>query len=332
MSAEGAGVDGTSVVSTVSTASLSKQALSPQGVGSLSSWRPTPVEIAAGAVVLLGVIALFVSFFARQGKWSYEYSADWGHAYLVPFISGFYVWKHRERFARLPRMTYWPGYAVLVLGAVCYVYFTIGFSNHMFQGAALLLVVSGAVMLLLGPAVFRASVFPIAYLGFGVTLAQMVMEEMTWRLKLLASTGSWVLLNMLGVSTDLEGNILKITDSAGKTTPLNVADACAGMRMVVAFIALAVAVAFFSSDQWWKRIGVLLLAVPVALLMNVVRVTVLGMLSLIDSNLSVGEAHTFIGTLLLIPALGLFMACVWAMDRLVKDEKPAKSKAKGAAA
>lgn len=279
--------------------------------------RPAPGEIAAGVIVLLGIVALFVEWFLRQGKWSYEHSADWGHAYIVPLISGFYVWKHRARFAALPRFVYWPGYAVILLGIVCYVYFIIVFSNHMFQGLSLILVVSGAVMLLLGPAMFRASVFPIAYLGFGVTLAQMVMEKMTWQLKILASSGSWLLLNMIGISTDLEGTVLKITDSAGRTVPLNVADACAGMRMVVAFIALAAAVAFFSGDQWWKRIGVLLLAVPVSLLMNVVRVAVLGVAAIFNPNLSVGEAHTFIGTLLLVPALGLFMACVWAMDRLV---------------
>jgi exosortase/archaeosortase family protein len=91
------------------------------------------------------------------------------------------------------------------------------------------------------------------------------------------------------------------------------------MRMVVSFIALSVAVAAFSCKQWWHRIAIVLLAVPVALFMNVIRVAVLGILSLFDADLAVGEAHTLIGTLLLIPAFLLLMGCVWALKKMTPD-------------
>jgi exosortase/archaeosortase family protein len=68
----------------------------------------------------------------------------------------------------------------------------------------------------------------------------------------------------------------------------------------------------------------LLLTVPVAIFLNVIRVAVLGLLSLADEKLAAGEAHTFIGTLLLIPGLFLFLGVVWALKRVVK---PAEAKA-----
>ncbi len=95
--------------------------------------------------------------------------------------------------------------------------------------------------------------------------------------------------------------------------------------MVIAFIALGVAVAFLSCKHWWQRIALILLAVPVALLMNVLRVAVLGVMTLVDPDAAVGEAHTFIGTLLLIPAFAIFMACVWALNRMVVDD-PSRGK------
>lgn len=288
----------------------------------------TDTALIAGTMAL-GFVLLFFSWLKRQfwiDGWSWGHSADWGHAYLVPFISGYYIWRNRARFASLPRCVFWPGYAVLLLGIVCYVYFTVGYSNHMFQGFAMILALAGLVLLLMGPEVFRAAMFPIAYLGFTVTISQMVMDKATWELKLLASKGAWLMLNMVGVVTDISGNILTINTSDGKQIPLNVAEACSGMRMVVAFIALAVAVAFLSCDTWWKRVGVMMLAVPVALLMNIVRVAVLGVASLVNPELSVGEAHTLIGTVLLIPAFFLFMGGVWAMDQIFKPDPAPRAK------
>ena len=65
---------------------------------------------------------------------------------------------------------------------------------------------------------------------------------------------------------------------------------------------------------------VVLLAGPVAVFMNIVRVAVLGLLTLIDPNLAAGDAHTIIGTVLLVPSLGLFLGVVWALNRVVRDE------------
>lgn len=274
-------------------------------------------------LLAVGFFALFFRWFDRQigpRGFSAQFMEDWGHAYVVPLISGYFVYKHREKLSKIPVRTYWAGMLPMVLGVVLYIYFVVGYTNHMFQGFAMVITIGGLVMLVAGPRMVRALTFPIAYLGFMVTISELVMNKITWQLKLIASKGSYVTLNMLGVETELSGNILEIMTSAGEVIPLNVADACSGMRMVVAFIALAAAVVIFSCKYWWQRIAVMLVAVPVALLMNVVRVVVLGLASLYDPELAHGEAHTFIGTLLLLPALGLFMLCVWVTDQLVKHE------------
>jgi exosortase len=198
----------------------------------------------------------------------------------------------------------------------------------MFQGFAILVTIAGLVILLAGPRAFGVLVFPIGYLALGVTISESVMNLLTFKLKLLASAGSHHLLTLIGIDNTLAGNLLQIYDDRGNAHPLNVADACSGMRMVIAFVALGVAVAFLSCRHWWQRIALLLLAVPVALLMNVLRVAVLGVLVLVNPEFSVGEAHTFIGTLLLIPAFGIFMACVWALNQMVVDDDARRKKGK----
>ncbi len=46
-------------------------------------------------------------------------------------------------------------------------------------------------------------------------------------------------------------------------------------------------------------------------------------MTLADADLSQGEAHTLIGTLLLVPGLGLFMAMVWTLNRVVREPEGA---------
>ena len=60
-------------------------------------------------------------------------------------------------------------------------------------------------------------------------------------------------------------------------------------------------------------------AFPVALVVNIVRVLVLGLLSLIDPDLGTGEVHTMVGVFLLVPAWLLFLGVAEILKRLVID-------------
>ena len=285
------------------------------------------VQVVMSCLLAVAFVSVFFRFVWRQlGPEGHSWSntEDWGHAYIVPLISLFYVWKNRADLQREPRLTYWPGLPLMLMGVVTYQYFTTAFPNHMFQGFALIVALGGLLLFLLGPSMFPRLVFPLGSLGFAVTISEMVMLKVTWGLKLLASKGSWALLNVIGIDTDLHGNVLHV-HHGGEVTPLNVADACAGMRMVVAFIALAVAVSFLSCKLWWQRVAILLMAIPVALVMNIIRVAVLGAATLVDSDLSVGGAHTMIGTLLLIPAFLVFMGGVWLVKQIEPEGEPGSS-------
>ncbi len=282
-----------------------------------------PVNTLAIGLLTAGIVFLFWQWFQNQSLHSWG-SPDWSHAYLVPLISAYLLWQSRAEFERAERSTFWPGLIPLLLSAWCYVFFTVGVPNHLGQGLSLILCVFGVSLLLLGPAAMRTLFLPIAYLGFAITLPDRVMIQLTFPLQLFAAEGGYVVLRMLGVQADLSGNIINITNPTTlKTSPLSVAEACSGMRMLIAFVALGAAVALVATRMWWKRIALLMLAIPVALLLNVVRVATLGVLTLWDGELSQGEAHTFIGTLLLIPGFFLYMAVVWALHKAVPETRGA---------
>lgn len=254
-----------------------------------------------------------------RGSFSFNEFSDWGHAYVIPLISAAYIWNRRRTLDASLARTFWPGVAPMATGLLLYAYFSVAYPNHMFQGGAMILCLLGATLLLLGPHLLRPLMFPIGFLALGITISESIMLTITFPLRELAAVGGHQLISVLGVENTLQGNVIHVTTSAGETHPLDVAEACSGMRMVVAFVALSIAVAFFSCRQWWQRIAVVLVAVPVALVMNVIRVAILALLTLIDPDLAVGGAHSLIGTLLLIPAFFLFMLFVWIFRKATPE-------------
>jgi exosortase len=280
--------------------------------------------IVAGTLAL-AFVGLFYRWFWTQHLSSSSQIEDWGHAYLIPVISGYLILQHKEALARVPTRIFWPGLAPFLLGIMCYFFFMASrfTGGHMIQGWALLTSLFGLVLLMLGPGAMRYLFLPIAFLIFGITISEMIMIRLTFPLQLIAAQGAYVVLSVIGAvagfSADVHGTQLDVITSSGAAVPLNIAAACAGMRTVVAFFALGAATALLACRFWWQRIALLLLAVPVAIIINMGRVATLGLLSLGNANLAQGQAHMFIGTILLIPGLLLFLGLVWLLNRLVAE-------------
>ncbi|MEQ8845181.1 MAG: exosortase/archaeosortase family protein [Phycisphaerales bacterium] len=298
-----------------------------QAVALASLRSPGLGLLALGA--LASFVWLFWQWFDRQGTISINQMDDWGHAFAVPAIVGYLLFQRRERLMRAKVEPFWPGLLPLLLGIACYVFFIVGVPTHMLQGFALVLAIFGFVLLVFGPQVMRVAIMPIAFLLFAVTISERVMIAITFQLQLVASQGGYLLLTIFGfpfgIESVVEGNIISVMDDAGQNHQLNVAEACSGMRMVVAFIALGAAVALTTCKHWWQRVAVVLLSLPVAIGLNVVRVAVLGFLTvLVDPELASGEAHMLIGTFLLIPGLGMFLLLVWILNRIVSEEPASK--------
>jgi len=286
----------------------------------------TKHKLARSTWIMIGLLSLafagmFFRWIAKQHEHSWGALEDWGHAYLIPGLAVYLIWlKRKDILVSSPR-AFWPALAPFLLGLMCYLFFIVGVPNHMLQGVSLILTLQSIALLLLGPRTFRFLFLPIMMLIFSVTVSERIMNDVTFRLQLIASEGSWFLLSIIGgifnFIVDLNGNMLNVGGNN-----LSVAEACSGMRMLVAFYALAAAVAVLGSKHWWQRIALILLAGPVSILMNIIRVVVLGLLSLANVNLAAGEAHILIGTILLVPSLLLFMGVVWALNKIVHEDEP----------
>ena len=300
---------------------------SPDAVADRPMGPPRLIS-AAGWFWLIAIGGLFFLMFRHviitMGRVAtHRFGGDWSHALVVPLIAIYFIHQRREKLAETQPGVCWQGLALFFVGMFSYVWWIYPGRNDMFQGYSMLVGLFGLVLFLLGPAMMRWLWLPIVYLALAVKVSDRIWFKLAAALQLIAAKASTLVLQFFGVFTDLEtrlrGTTLELSfDRQGLwvTEQLNVAEACSGLRMLAAFVALGVLVAFVAQRAWWQRLAMVLLTVPIAVLVNIGRVTVLGLLLPIDVELVSGDFHKYVGLMMLIPALLLFLLVGWALDRI----------------
>lgn len=289
-------------------------------------WTPSAMVLSVAAAVLLAVIvATFWNFLSAQVRYAMRHPSDWGHTLVIPGIAAWFVWLRRKELLAEPFRPAWSGLPIVALGVGVYILCTFGpgaFAlHHNARGLAFGISLFGLVLLLFGWRAMRHLWFPIAYVvAFGQTISDRILNVVTFRLQDLSARGAEIVLNLVGIDTDRAGNLLTVYRD-GVAHPLNVAEACSGMRMLLAFLALGVAIAYTGLKRPWQRVALVLLGVPVAVVVNVFRVVTLGVLSLFDVQMAAGEFHHLVGLVWLVPALAIFLGILWILRRIVIEEE-----------
>ena len=281
----------------------------------------------AGAVFAAGYLLTFWDFLRNQAIQAVTQPSDWGHTLLIPAISGYFVWLKRDQLLAEPFRPSWWGIAVFVLGMSIYMLAAFGppaVQHHNVRGLGAATALLGGALAVFGLRSFRYLWFPWAYwLVFGQTISERLLSRVTERLQDWSAVGADILMNTCGIDVERVGNVLTIHFADGTSHPLNVAEACSGMRTLMAFLAIGVAMAALGLNTWWQRVALVLAGIPISLFVNILRVTSLGLLSIIDPNLSAGEFHSMIGLVWLVPAFLMFLGAMWVIRNLVVDDADA---------
>jgi exosortase A len=269
-------------------------------------WRThlLALGIAAGAI-----LALFASDAAGMARiwWN---SATFNHCLLiVPIIA----WLVRQRLPELKALApraWAPGLALVGAGALAWLLGDAG-SVSFLRHLGLVLMLQGAVVAILGKAVARGLAFPIFYTLFLVPFgAELVppMQEVTARM-------SMGLLALAGVPAHLDGIFISTP-----TGLFRVAEACSGVRFLVAMAALAALVANLCFRSWPRRAAFVAAAMAIPVAANGVRAFgTIYVAHLTDNEVAVGFDHIVYGWVFFGLVIALIMAAGWPFF----DRKPA---------
>jgi exosortase len=230
--------------------------------------------------------------------------ADWyndpnySHGFLVPLISAYFL---SQRWNKLKWTCICPSNSglVVIIGSQLLLLFGFIGTEYFTMRLSLVVLVAGIILYWFGRSVFRLASLPIAFLIFMIPLPYIVYDSLAFPLKLLVAKTSVAMLKLLSIPVIREGNIIMFPQIV-----LEVADACSGLRSLMSLVTLAVALAFIAHNSTMKRTLLILSAIPVAILTNMLRVIVTGVLAnQFGSVAAEGFFHEFAGLSVFIFAM-----------------------------
>jgi exosortase len=271
------------------------------------------------ALLTLLLITAWSYWPIMQGLFSnWQRDDNYSAGQLVPLIAVIFIWRDWGVLRRLPLVPCWgAGIALLLLVETAGIYFYLVGSHPSLERYLLVLQVGGLVLLVAGWEVFRRVLLILLFLLLMVPFPGRVHDAISSPLQNLATTGSVFLLEASGIRVSQEGNVVVLNES----TPIAVAEACSGLRMLTAFIMVAAFVAYMVKRPPSHKVILLLSSIPVAVIGNIVRIFLTAML-MVYVNTVVAEMffHDLAGLVMMPVAVALLFGELWLVDRIIVSE------------
>lgn len=308
--------------------------------------RPVPTGVTAADPrsrgmtlwwVLAGLIAVMFGllhweFLVRSARASIG-DPNWQHIPIAPLVAGYYIFLNRDRILARPAKLCWPGLLILFVGVFCYLLALYPGRNDMLRGFSMVVSLFGVVLFVQGVPRMKLLWFPVAFMVFTIKVSDSLWERIAFKLTLIAAAASEVVLEIfgqiLGFTIMKDGQSLTmswIENGQRIEHGFRIAEACSGLRGLMTFIFMGVAMAFLWDRFWWQRLAMILLSVPVALAVNIARVVTLGLVNLWEPELAKGDSHLAVGLLWYIPGLILFLGIGKVLDMMVIVDEDASAR------
>jgi exosortase len=256
----------------------------------------------AGLLAALALVLCYASILNGMVHqwWTDE---DMGHAFIVPLVIAWIIWRERARWRNLPVKPSAWGFAVLGLAACFQIASALG--AGLFAGSlGFVLSLAGLVLCCWGFARLRVWAFPLLLTLFMLPKLAIVYNQITLPLQLLATRLAGGMLSTAGFLVVRDGNILTV---AGHS--ISVVEACDGIRYLLPLAFLALVLAYSSGAKSGMRTAMLAAAIPMATFANALRVAFSGL----SPALTSGVPHALLGTLIFLLCLALLAGLMSAV-------------------
>ena len=232
-------------------------------------WR---FPVAACAFIFAAIVVSIVPFADGVARlydvWNLK--PEYSHAILIPLVSAALVWRQRSWLATVPFQGSWSAVPIIAIGLGLWI---VGELAALYASVqyGFLLVIYGLILGLTGWAVFRRLWMPLLILLFMVPLPAFFGNSLSLQMQLLSSSLGVALIRLAGISVFLEGNVIDLG-----VYQLQVAEACDGLRYMFPLMTLSFILAYFFRAPLWKRALLFLSSIPIAILMNSLRIGLIG--------------------------------------------------------
>ena len=247
----------------------------------------------------------------------WQTNPSYSHGFAVPIIVLFLLWRMRDDFRRTTPVPAATGLLLLILSLGVFVAGIVG-AELFITRISLIGVLAGTIAYAFGWRHLRLAAVPLAFLVFMIPLPSILFDHAALSLQLVASRLGEDLLRAAEVPVLRDGNLLTLANAQ-----LEVNEACSGIRSIVALLMMTTLTGYLFEPTAWRRIVLGVIAVPLAIALNGVRIAATGLAtSIYGPGAAADTVHTTTGWLVFVTAL----LCVWGVHltmQAIRDRVPA---------
>ena len=277
---------------------------------SLVVWK-MPVQYWAFLVVAacMLVFAFWNSIADMVHRWNVK--EEYGYGYMIPVITAFLIWQRRPQLAATEFRPSWLGVLVVAIGGGLFFLGEVA-TTYTLSQYALVIVIMGSALALMGWAAFRVVVGPLSLLFFMVPLPPFIFNTLSTKLQLISSSLGVAVIRAFDISVYLEGNVIDLG-----SYKLQVVEACSGLRYLFPLMSLSYVAAYLYKVEFWKRTVVFLSSIPITVLMNSFRIGVIGVLvEYSGPEQAEGFLHDFEGWVIFMACMGILFLEMALLSRI----------------
>jgi exosortase len=259
---------------------------------------------------LLPLIATALTFAVLFAKPFNMLVRDWwtmpeaGHGLLLAPVAIWLAWRSGIDASSRPNRIL--GVVLLVMAVL--IRFAAGLAAELFtMRGSMVLALAGLTVYQFGFRQLMRWWLPFALICLSIPLPELVTQAIALPLQFKASQMGAALLEMRNVPVRLTGNIIHLPGRE-----LFVTEACSGLRSLTALLSMAVLLGALVLRTPAARIVLLLLAIPVAIVINGLRVFLTGFLVFfVSPSFGEGFMHLTQGWLLFLVSMGILACIAW---------------------
>lgn len=192
----------------------------------------------------------------------------YSHGFIVVPLAGYLAWRRARNSGNAggvePNLLGSGGLALLVVSLLAYLWFLTR-GTYYLAALAMIGLIGGLVWTFGGARLARQLAFPIAFLLLMVPLP--FVEKATLPLARLTGASSGAIAQALGLDVIIAGSELTLPNAN-----LVIGAQCSGISSIVSLVGMALLLAYALQGPAWARVLLVLLAIPLAMLGNIVRV------------------------------------------------------------
>ena len=250
------------------------------------------------------VLALYGEVLQNLGRdWWNDPDASYG--LLIPPIAGYLAYLNRHKTFSKPVQFDSNGIWLTVVACLLYMTGKLG-AEFFLTRLSLVILLGGLAWTFWGLERTRTIVFPLLLLATSIPLPALIYNRIAVPLQLVASSVSAGMIRLSGESVFQDGNILQLPH-----TTLGVAEACSGLHSLSSLVVASIILGFTECTHLLTRLTLVALSIPLAIGVNVFRITGTALLANYDEQYATGFYHSFSGWLVFVGGFGL----LWALAK-----------------